>query len=142
MIRAYDRLAYTVVYGGGRGRGVLALLELVTRRLPTRTVRRLADRADRREAAARYDVETRRVGVLRRIAVDRYDARADAACIYYTELRRRSVPSFVAANDEAVACRSCWTTAEWADCLRHEDGCYSVVCPSCRTRESDCDTTN
>ena len=89
MIRAYDRLTYAIVYGGERVPGMLRVLELLAARMPYRMLRRMADRADRREAAARYDDGTARVGVLRRQAIDRYDVRSDATCIYYAELRAR-----------------------------------------------------
>lgn len=95
-IDARDRVYYFVTF-----RAALPVIEAVARRLPARIVRALANRSDRREAEARYApvgtdranylaAEARRVGVLRRMAVDRYDARASAAVVYYLELRRRS----------------------------------------------------
>jgi hypothetical protein len=84
MIRAYDRLLYEGTY-----RALLPGMQRAIRLLPTRLVWTLANRADRREAAARYADGMARVGVLRRFAIDRYDARADANAIYYLELRRR-----------------------------------------------------
>jgi len=84
VIRAYDRATYEVTY-----RVALPGLTRAVRLLPTRTVRRLASRADRREAEATYTDGMQRVGVLRRFAIDRYDVRADASVIYYFELRRR-----------------------------------------------------
>ena len=94
-IDARDRFYYFATY-----RMALPLIAAVARRLPARTVRALADRADRREAEARYAdgitdraaylaAEVQRVGVLRRTAIDRFDARSDAAVTYYMELRRR-----------------------------------------------------
>ena len=84
MIRAYDRIIYEATY-----RGLLAAIGRAIRLLPIRVVLALANRADRREAAARYADGMARVGVLRRFAIDRYDARADANVTYYLELRRR-----------------------------------------------------
>ena len=84
MIRAYDRLMYEATY-----RVLLPSITRAVRLLPTRRVQVLAYRADRREARARYSDGMQRVGVLRRIAIDRYDVRADAAVTYYVELRRR-----------------------------------------------------
>lgn len=95
-IDARDRFYYSAYY-----RLVLPSIGAVARVLPTRFVRALASRADRREAAAEYGhgasdraaslaAEAKRVGVLRRLAIDRYDARADATVTYYAELRRRS----------------------------------------------------
>ena len=85
MITAADRFYYEWTY-----RVVLPSITRFVRVLPTSCVRRLADRADRREAAATYTREGTRVGVLRRKAVDRFDARSGAAVTYYFELRRRS----------------------------------------------------
>jgi hypothetical protein len=85
MIRLTDRLTYEATY-----RVLLPGITRAVRLLPTRCVRALANRADRREAQATYADEAKRVGVLRRMAVDRYDARSDAAVTYYMELRRRS----------------------------------------------------
>ena len=85
MISAADRFYYEASY-----RALLPAITLTARVLPSRLLRMLADRADRREAEAHYTDEARRVGVLRRMAVDRYDVRSDTAVTYYTELRRRS----------------------------------------------------
>jgi hypothetical protein len=84
VIRLTDRLTYEATY-----RVILPGIAAVSRLLPTRCVRALANRADRREAQARYTDEAKRVGVLRRMAVDRFDARSDANVTYYLELRRR-----------------------------------------------------
>jgi hypothetical protein len=84
MISAADRFYYEASY-----RALLPAITLTARVLPLRVLRRLADRADRREAAAYYTDEAVRVGVLRRMSVDRFDVRSDAVSIYYTELRRR-----------------------------------------------------
>jgi hypothetical protein len=84
MIRATDRLTYEATY-----RVILPGIAALARLLPTRALRALAYRSDRREAEARYTDEAKRVGVLRRMSVDRYDARADTNVIYYFELRRR-----------------------------------------------------
>jgi hypothetical protein len=84
VITAYDRALFEATY-----RAVLPALEALARRVPRRVLRALANRADRREAAAYYTDEAVRVGALRRIAVDRFDARSDAVSIYYRELRRR-----------------------------------------------------
>ena len=84
MITAYDRALFEATY-----RAVLPSIAAVTRLLPYRVLRTLANRADRREAAAHYRDEAVRVGALRRYAVDRFDARSDAVGIYYRELRRR-----------------------------------------------------
>jgi hypothetical protein len=85
MQRATDRLTYEATY-----RVILPGIAAAIRVLPNRCVRALAYRADRREAEAHYTDEAVRVGVLRRMAVDRFDARSDAATTYYFELRRRS----------------------------------------------------
>lgn len=69
---------------------ILPAVKACIRMLPTSTVRRLRDRAERREARARYADERTRVGILRRQAVDRFDARSDATGAYYWELRRRN----------------------------------------------------
>jgi len=90
MIRAYDRAVYTLTYGGELRMGMLRVLELLVTFMPYRTLRRMADRADRREAEARYDDGAARVGILRRQAIDRYDVRSDATCVYYAELRKRN----------------------------------------------------
>ena len=111
MIRLHDRAAYTIVYGGERVPGTLRVLELLAARMPYRMLRRMADRADRREAAARYDDGAARVGVLRRQAIDRYDVRADSTCIYYAELRCRN----------AVTCESCGS-----ECGPDEIGPYEL----------------
>jgi len=100
MIRLHDRAAYTIVYGGERVPGTLRVLELLAARMPYRMLRRMADRADRREAAARYDDGAARVGVLRRQAIDRYDSRSDAACIYYAALRARNAGPCEGCGDE------------------------------------------
>jgi hypothetical protein len=84
-LNAWDRVLYVTNYTV-----VLPTLRRTIRVLPERTVRRLRDRAERREAAATYMDETVRVGILRRMAVDRFDARSDANVIYYMELRTRS----------------------------------------------------
>lgn len=84
MIDARDRFYYETSY-----RVLLPCMTAVARILPYRVLRSLANRADRREAAAHYTYEALRVGVLRRLAVDRFDVRSDAACTYYFELRRR-----------------------------------------------------
>jgi hypothetical protein len=84
MIRATDRLTYEATY-----RVILPSIATVIRLLPTRCVQALAYRADRREARAHYTDGSVRVGVLRRMAIDRFDARSDAAITYYFELRRR-----------------------------------------------------
>jgi len=84
MIRAHDRIMYEVTY-----RVLLPGMQRAIRLLPTRLVWTLANRAERREAAARYADGMQRVGVLRRFAIDRYDARSDANVTYYMELRRR-----------------------------------------------------
>ena len=84
MLTAYDRAVFGVTY-----RAVLPGTAAVARLLPYRVLRTLANRADRREAAAYYRDEAVRVGALRRYAVDRFDARSDAVGIYYRELRRR-----------------------------------------------------
>jgi hypothetical protein len=91
-----DRIYYEASY-----RVILPGITAVARLLPCRVLRALANRADRREAEASYGdgitdraaylaAEARRVGVLRRMAIDRYDVRADATTVYYFELRRRS----------------------------------------------------
>jgi hypothetical protein len=85
MSSAADRFYYEASY-----RALLPLITLTARCVPLRVLRRLADRADRREAEAHYTDEARRVGILRRMAVDRYDVRSDTAVTYYLELRRRS----------------------------------------------------
>ena len=84
-LTVWDRACYAVAYGA-----FLPTLDRVVRVLPTRVVRRLAERADRREAAAHYGDELQRVGLLRRYAVDRYDVRSDATGSYWRELRRRA----------------------------------------------------
>lgn len=86
MPDALDRALFEASY-----RLLLPAIRRAVRVLPTRIVRLLADRADRREAAANYlpGPETARVGILRRQAVDRYDVRSDATMAYYGELRRR-----------------------------------------------------
>ena len=84
MLTAYDRAMYEVAY-----RVILPGITAVARRIPYRVLRTLASRADRREAAAYYSDEAARVGVLRRMAVDRFDVRSDTAVTYYLELRRR-----------------------------------------------------
>ena len=84
MIRAYDRAIYAATY-----RVLLPSITRFVRLLPTRCVQSLAYRADRREANAHYSQAMRRVGVLRRFAIDRYDVRADANVTYWMELRRR-----------------------------------------------------
>lgn len=94
-IDARDRVYYEASY-----RVLLPLMERLVRVLPSRVLRMLAGRADRREAEARYGdgitdraaylaAEARRVGMLRRMAIDRYDVRSDATTVYYFELRRR-----------------------------------------------------
>ena len=85
MIRLTDRITYTATY-----RLALPFAGALARVLPTRFVRTLAFRADRREAAASYTDGDRRVGFLRRLAIDRYDARADASVVYYRELQIRA----------------------------------------------------
>jgi hypothetical protein len=85
VIGAADRFYYEASY-----RALLPAITLTARVLPLRVLRRLADRADRREAEAHYTDEARRVGLLRRMAIDRYDVRSDTAVTYYFELRRRS----------------------------------------------------
>lgn len=68
---------------------ILPAMRAIVRVLPGRTVMRLRDRAERREARARYVDERTRVGILRRQAVDRSDARGDATATYLAELERR-----------------------------------------------------
>ena len=85
MIRLTDRVTYTLTY-----RVALPTLAASVRILPTGIVRALAFRADRREAAAEYEDAARRGGLLRRMAVDRFDARSDAAVIYWRELQVRA----------------------------------------------------
>lgn len=94
-IDARDRIYYEASY-----RVILPGITAVARLLPYRVLRALANRADRREAEASYAdgitdraaylaAEARRVGVLRRMAIDRYDVRSDTCVTYYLELRRR-----------------------------------------------------
>lgn len=94
-IDARDRMYYEAAY-----RVLLPSMKRLVRVLPFRVLRMLANRADRREAEARYGdgitdraaylaSEAQRVGMLRRMAIDRYDVRADATTVYYFELRRR-----------------------------------------------------
>lgn len=94
-VDARDRIYYAAAY-----RVLLPSITRLARLLPYRALRALANRADRREAEARYAdgitdraaylaAEVRRVGVLRRTAIDRFDVRSDAAVTYYVELRRR-----------------------------------------------------
>jgi hypothetical protein len=83
-----DRVPYAFAY-----RFMLPTIRRTIRVLPTSAVRRLRDRAEMREASATYMHtmdETDRVGILRRMAVDRFDVRSDATYIYLRELRRRS----------------------------------------------------
>lgn len=83
-----DRVPYVFAYSI-----LLPTLRRTIRVLPTSAVRRLRDRAERREASATYIFrmdETDRVGILRRMAVDRFDVRSDALGIHLSELRRRS----------------------------------------------------
>ena len=118
MIRLTDRLTYEATY-----RVILPGIATVSRLLPTRCVMALANRADRREAAARYADGMARVGVLRRFAIDRYDARADANVTYYLELRRRN---------EARKCCAC---------NRREDGTRRITITEDGTRLCGlCDT--
>ena len=84
-LNAWDRVLFFTSYTV-----VLPTLRRTVRVLPERTVRRLRDRAERREAAATYMDETVRVGILRRMAVDRFDVRSDATSIHLHELRTRS----------------------------------------------------
>ena len=84
-LNAWDRVLYVTNYTV-----VLPTLRRTIRVLPERTVRRLRDRAERREAAATYMDETVRVGILRRMSVDRFDVRSDATSIHLHELRTRS----------------------------------------------------
>jgi hypothetical protein len=84
-LNAWDRVLFATSYTV-----VLPTLRRTVRVLPERTVRRLRDRAERREAAATYMDETVRVGILRRMAVDRFDVRSDATSIHLHELRTRS----------------------------------------------------
>jgi hypothetical protein len=95
-IDARDRFYYEASY-----RVMLPGITAVARLLPYRVLRALANRADRREAEASYAdgitdraaylaAEARRVGILQRMAIDRYDVRSDTAVTYYFELRRRS----------------------------------------------------
>ena len=94
-IDARDRIYYEASYGV-----ILPGITAVARLLPYRVLRALANRADRKEAEASYAygitdraaylaAEAQRVGVLRRMAVDRYDVRAVVTTVYYFELRRR-----------------------------------------------------
>ena len=94
-IDARDRFYYAAAY-----RVMLPGITFVARLLPYRVLRALANRADRREAEARYAdgitdraaylaAEAKRVGVLRRMAIDRFDVRSDTSVTYYMELRRR-----------------------------------------------------
>ncbi len=84
-LRAWDRVLFATSYTV-----VLPTLRRTVRVLPTSVVRRLRDRSERREAAATYMDETVRVGILRRMAVDRFDVRSDATSIHLHELRTRS----------------------------------------------------
>ena len=94
-IDARDRIYYEASY-----RVILPGITAVARLLPYRVLRALANRADRREAEASYAdgitdraaylaAEAKRVGVLRRMAIDRFDVRSDTSVTYYMELRRR-----------------------------------------------------
>ena len=80
-----DRVPYAFAY-----RFLLPTIRRTIRVLPTSAVRVLRDRAEMREASATYTNETDRVGILRRMAVDRFDVRSDATLIHLHELRRRS----------------------------------------------------
>lgn len=84
-VRTYDRLLWETSY-----RVVLPTIRTTLRFLPTSTIRRLRDRAERREARSRYIAETERVGILRRLAVDRWDIRSDVLLVHLRELRIRS----------------------------------------------------
>lgn len=81
----HDRVLFVIAY-----RIVLPALRRTLRVLPTSAVRVLRDRAEMREAASHYTNENVRVGILRRMAVDRHDVRSDATMIHLHELRRRS----------------------------------------------------
>jgi hypothetical protein len=84
VITARDRFYYEASY-----RVILPGITFVARLLPYRVLRALANRADRREAEANYTDGAKRVGMLRRMAVDRFDVRSDTSVTYYMELRRR-----------------------------------------------------
>lgn len=84
MITLTQRISYEWSY-----RVMLPSITAAVRLLPWRAVFVLAYRADRREAAATYTDGAKRVGILRRQAIDRYDVRSDATFCYFAELKRR-----------------------------------------------------